>query len=242
MFILHHPHEVIFLLLKYVGFFGFLLNENFFIGSQSPSPIKRSPKRLTGLRFIYTAALDVTAILGTVVCNYWICLYRRNLDTEALACKFFNEVNEASTFSNSLYDLPSQSAAVSDLQMRKTFRRGAQGGRGSDTKHQPSLCAVCTHPCLQSSQELVPAVSPWTPGLRGWYLLLQGSLVRPAGVRWCSHHILPVAWFSPSRAVIRGTAAFKKNMCSHRCQDIQNSCIFFPWKYKLFCVFIVSSY
>lgn len=117
------------------------VNKNFFIGSWSPCPIKGSPKRLTGLRFIPKTALDVTAILGTVVCNYWICLHQRNLDSEALVCKFFNEVNEASTFSNGLYDLPLHTAAVSYLQMRKTFRWGTQGGRGSDTSPASVLSA-----------------------------------------------------------------------------------------------------
>lgn len=42
------------------------------------------------------------------------------------------------------------------------------------------------------------------PRLRGWHLLLQASCVRAAGVSCCSHHILPVACFSLSRAVIRG--------------------------------------
>lgn len=133
-----------------MGFFGFYLNENFFVGGWSPSPIKGSPKRLTGLKFIHTTALDVTAALGTVVCNYRICLHQRNLDSEAVACKFFNEVNEVSTFSNRLYDLPSHTAAVSDLQMRKTFRRGAEGGRGSDTKHQPSLRAICNEATVEA--------------------------------------------------------------------------------------------
>lgn len=89
---------------------------------------------------------------------------------------------------------------------------------------------------------LGPCSFSLNPRLRGWHLVLQAFRVRAAGVRCCSHHILLVAWFSLSRDVIRGVAALKKNICSHRCQDIQNSLIFFLWKYKLFCFFIINIY
>ena len=67
--------------------------------------------------------LDVTAASGTVVCDYQICLHQKNLDSEAVACKLFNEVNEASTFPNRFYDLPSHTADVSDHKMREIFRK-----------------------------------------------------------------------------------------------------------------------
>lgn len=40
-----------------------------------------------------------------------------------MACKLFNEVNEASAFPNRFYDLPSHAADVSDHKMREILRR-----------------------------------------------------------------------------------------------------------------------
>lgn len=112
------------------------------MGSSSPGLTKGSPETPTVPRHIRTPVLDVTTASGTVVCDYWICLHQKSSDSEAVACKLFNEVNEASAVPNRFCDLPSHTADVSDHKMREMFGRVTQGGRGSDTKHQPSLRAI----------------------------------------------------------------------------------------------------
>lgn len=197
-FILHYPPE---------NLSGFYINEKFFNGSSISALTKRSPNRLIVLRSVNTTVLDVTATSGTVVCNYWICLHRKNSGSEAVACKLCNEVNEASAFPNCLYDLPSHSADVSEHKMREMFGRVTQGGRGSDTKHQPSLRAICDEATVEATPLATaqrwswlllpgPAASPCIPGLRGQHLPVPGSrrggCWGEAQLSQCSHHVLHV--------------------------------------------------
>lgn len=89
-------------------------------------------------RGLHTAVLDVTAALGTVGCNYQICFPQKNSDSEAVACKLFNEVNKASAFSNRFYDLPSHTAAVSDHKMEEVL-----GHTGREKHLTPSTSPAC---------------------------------------------------------------------------------------------------
>lgn len=150
-FILHHPPKKLSV---------FYINEKFFVGISSPTLPKRSPERLAVLRDIYTQQRWMWLQHQERWCTITEFVFIRRIQiVEAVACKLFNEVNEASTFPNRFCDLPSHTADVSDHKMKEIDTQKGHVGR-ERLRHEAPAQPTCylrwgrgagTHPWPQSS-------------------------------------------------------------------------------------------
>lgn len=204
-FILHHPPKTLSV---------FYVNEKFFVGISSPTLPKRSPERLAVLRDIRTRQRWMWLQHQERWCTVTEFVFIRRIQiVEAVACKLFNEVNEASAFPNRFCDLPSHAADVSDHKMKEIDAQKGHVGR-ERLRHEAPAQPTCsprwgrgagTHPWPQSSAgagscSRAPAVPLRIPGLRGRRLVVQGSRRggrrrggrrREARPSRCSHHVVP---------------------------------------------------